>query len=69
MAKTSYRVVIRWDGQTSDVEMTEPGTQPRIVNTFYSEAEAWEWIWEWVNEQMDVAKFAARYEQCQRDKH
>jgi len=59
MAKNTYRVVIRKNGRTCDVEMTEPGAQPRIVNTFNSEAEAWEWI----NEQKNAAKFAARYEQ------
>jgi hypothetical protein len=65
MAKTTYRVVVRNDGRTSDVEMTEPGTQPRTVNTFNSEAEAWEWV----NEQKNAAKFATQYEQRQRDKH
>ena len=68
MAKTTYRVLIRKDGETSDVEMTEPGAQPRIVNTFNSEAEAWEWVWEWVNEQVNFAKFAAGYEQRRRNR-
>jgi hypothetical protein len=67
MAKTAYRVVVRKDGQTSDVEMTHPGRQPRIVSTFDSHAEAWEWLWEWINDQNNVAKFAARYERRQRN--
>ena len=65
MSKTAYRVVIRKDGQTSDVEMTQPGARPRIVNTFNSAAEAWEWIWGLVNDQNNVHKFAARSAQHQ----
>lgn len=65
MAKYTYRVVVRKNGRTCDVEMTESGTQPRIVNTFNSEAEAWEWV----NEQKNAAKFAARYEQSLPKKH
>jgi len=65
MPKTTYRVVIRKDEWTSDVEMTEPGTAPHIVNTFNSESEAWEWL----NERKNTAKFAPRYEQTQQKKH
>ena len=56
MAKTTYRIIPRKKGTACDVEMTEPGAAPRIVNTFNSEAEAWEWV----NEQKLAAKFAAR---------
>jgi len=65
MLKTTYRVVVRKNQRTCDVEMTEPGTAPRIVNTFNSESEAWEWL----NEQKNAGKFAARYEQTQQKKH
>jgi hypothetical protein len=56
MAKTTYRIIPRKKGKACDVEMTEPGAAPRIVNTFNSEAEAWEWV----NEQRLAEKFSAR---------
>ena len=56
MTKTTYRVLRRKNQRTCDVEMTEPGATPRIVNTFNSEPEAWDWI----SEQEHVAEFAAR---------
>jgi hypothetical protein len=39
-----------------DVEMTEPGGEPRIVNTFNTEAEAWDWI----SERRRINKLTAR---------
>jgi hypothetical protein len=56
MQKSTYRIIPRKRGTACDVEMTEPGAAPRIVNTFNSEAEAWEWA----NEQRLAAKFSAR---------
>jgi len=46
MAKCSYRIIPRKDGHTCDVEMTEPGCEPRIINTFNREPDAWEWLTE-----------------------
>lgn len=60
MEKTTYRIIPRKKGTACDVEMTEPGAKPRIVNTFNTEAEAWEWV----NEQRLAAKFAARASQA-----
>ena len=59
MAKPTYRIIPRKKGTVCDVEMTEPGSPPRIVNTFNTEADAWEWA----NEQRLAAKFAARVSQ------
>lgn len=56
MSKTTYRVLRRKNQRTCDVEMTEPGATPRIVNTFNSEPEAWDWV----NEQEHVAEFSSR---------
>jgi len=56
MAKIKYRLLVRKDGRTCDVEMSHGHDQPRIVNTFNSEAEAWEWV----NEQKQINKFAYR---------
>ena len=50
-----YRVLSRKKGQACDVEMTEPGAEPRIVIAFDTEAEAWDWV----NEQQTVDKSAA----------
>jgi hypothetical protein len=55
-AKRTYRIIPRKGGSAYDVEMTEPGAAPRIVNTFNSEAEAWEWL----NEQRHVDRCARR---------
>lgn len=59
MERATYRIIPRKKGKACDVEMTEPGAAPRIVNTFNTEAEAWEWA----NEQRLAAKFAARVPQ------
>ena len=48
-----------------DVEMTEPGGEPRIVNTFNTEAEAWDWI----NEKRRIDKLTAHRIEGQKDKH
>jgi hypothetical protein len=56
MPKRCYRIIPKKYGPAVDVEMTEPGSAPRVVNTFNREAEAWEWI----NEQEQVDKFAER---------
>jgi hypothetical protein len=55
-AKRTYRMIPRKDGSAYDVEMSEPGCPPRIVNTFNSEAAAWEWL----NEQRHVDRFERR---------
>jgi hypothetical protein len=55
-AKRTYRLVPRKDGSAYDVETTEPGSVPRIVNTFNSEAEAWDWL----NEQRHVDRCVRR---------
>jgi hypothetical protein len=52
----TYRVLHHRNQRSCDVEMTEPGATPRIVNTFNTEPEAWDWI----SEQEHVANFAAR---------
>jgi len=46
MGKPTYRVVARKHGAAFDVEMTEPGAAPRIVNTFNTESDAWQWLYE-----------------------
>jgi len=56
MPKIAYRVLIRKNERTCDVEMRHGRNKPRIVNTFNSEAEAWGWI----NEQKQINKFAYR---------
>jgi len=56
MPKIRYRVLVRKNEKTCDVEMRHGLDEPRIVNTFNSEAEAWEWI----NEQKQVNKFEYR---------
>jgi hypothetical protein len=40
-----YRVLPRKDSPTCDVHATEDG-KTRVVNTFNSEADAWEWVTE-----------------------
>ena len=54
--KRTYRLIPRKDGSAYDVEVTEPGSASRIVNTFNAEAEAWEWI----NEQRHVERYVRR---------
>jgi hypothetical protein len=39
----TYRVLPRKDSPTCDVHATEDGNT-RVVNTFNSEADAWEWV-------------------------
>jgi hypothetical protein len=56
MTKTTYRVLPRKKGKTCDVEITVAGAKPHIVDTFNTEAEAWDWV----NEQETVNKFAVR---------
>jgi hypothetical protein len=55
-AERTYRMIPRKHGRAYDVEMTEPGSASRIVNTFNSEAAAWEWL----TEQRHVDRFATR---------
>ena len=64
MPKAKYRVLVRKDQRTCDIEMTHGSTESRIVNTFNSEAEAWEWI----NEQKQVNKFILRETELDRSK-
>jgi hypothetical protein len=64
MAKTTYRVVPRKRSLACDVEMTGAGAKPRIVQTFNTEAEAWDWI----NEQETVNKFARHEAKGRKDK-
>jgi hypothetical protein len=65
MAKTTYRVVPQKRGPACDVEMTEAGAKPRIIDTFNTEAEAWDCL----NEKERIGKLAARRIEGQRDKH
>ena len=43
--RVTYRVLPRKDSPTCDVHATEDG-KTRVVNTFTSEADAWEWVTE-----------------------
>ena len=43
--RVTYRVLPRKDSPTCDVHATEHG-KTRVVNTFNSEADAWEWVTE-----------------------
>ena len=43
--RVTYRVMPRKDSPTYDVHATEDG-KTRVVNTFNSEADAWEWVTE-----------------------
>jgi hypothetical protein len=45
--------------------MTEPGTKPRIIDTFNTEAEAWECL----NEKARIDRLAARRIEGEKDKH
>jgi hypothetical protein len=62
MTKITYRVLHHKNRRSCDVEMTEPGGTPRIVNTFNTEPDAWDWI----GEQEHVANFATRSPRHQR---
>jgi hypothetical protein len=65
MIPITYRIVPHKRGPACDVEMTEAGAEPRIVNTFNTEAEAWDWI----NEKRRIDKLTARRIEGQKDKH
>jgi len=54
--KRSYALVARKDGGVFDVKVAEPGREPRVLNTFNREADAWEWI----HEQQCVEQFVRR---------
>jgi hypothetical protein len=56
MSKPTYRVVPQKGERAFDVEMTEPGSPPRIVNTFNTESDAWQWLYS----QRQVDKIARR---------
>jgi hypothetical protein len=43
--RVTYRVLPRKDSATCDVHATEDGNT-RVVNTFNSESDAWEWVTE-----------------------
>ena len=45
--------------------MTEAGAKPRIINTFNTEAEAWDWL----NEKVRIEKLTARRIKSQNNKH
>jgi hypothetical protein len=65
MAKPTYRIVPQKRGLACDVEVTEPGASPRIINTFNTEAEAWDWL----NEKLRIDKLAARRAKALKNKH
>jgi hypothetical protein len=44
--------------------MTEAGVKPRIVNTFNTEADAWDWV----NEKARIDRLAARRIKAQKNK-
>jgi hypothetical protein len=56
MSKPSYRIIPQPHGRAYDVEMSLPGEPARIVNTFNTEADAWQWV----NEQRHVERIARR---------
>ena len=56
MQKPIYRIVSRNEGGVFDVEMTTPGSPPRIVNCFNREEDAWQWV----EQQRQVDRFARR---------
>jgi hypothetical protein len=58
-----YRILHHKRGTACDVEMMEAGAQPRVVETFNTEAEAWEWI----SEREHLQKTAARRAQRRQD--
>ena len=63
MTEITYRILHHKRGTACDVEMTEAGAEPRIVDTFNTEAEAWEWI----NEREQLHKSALRRMQRRQD--
>ena len=65
MAKPIYRIVPQKRVPACDVEMTEAGAKPRIINTVNTEAEAWDWL----NEKVRIDKLAARRIKAQKNKH
>jgi hypothetical protein len=71
MTPITYRVVPQKRAQACDaepacdVEMTVPGGEPRIVNTFNTEAEAWDWI----SEKRRIDKLTARRIEREKDEH
>jgi hypothetical protein len=65
MAKPTFRVVLQKRGLACDVEMTEAGAKPRIINTFNTEAEAWDWL----NEKVRIDKLVARRIKAQKNRH
>lgn len=64
MRETTYRILIRKNERTCDVEITGPGTEPPVLRTFNSEAKAWEWL----TEQEQVNKFAVAEAKARQDK-
>ena len=56
MQKPTYRIVPRNEGRFFDIEMTAPGSPPRIVNCFNREEDAWQWV----DQQRQVDRFARR---------
>jgi hypothetical protein len=64
MAEATYRILIRKNERTCDVEITGPGAKPSVMRTFDTEASAWEWI----TEQEYVGKFAVAEAKARRDK-
>jgi hypothetical protein len=53
----TYRALLRKDSLTCDVHAAEDG-RTRVVNTFNSEADAWEWV----TEQEQVREICERLE-------
>ena len=56
MQKPTYRIIPRNEGRVLDVEMTTPGSPPRIVNCFNREEDAWQWV----DEQRQADRSACR---------
>ena len=42
----TYTVTPRKDSPTCDVHARDNGSEPRLVNTFNHEADAWQWVTE-----------------------
>ena len=62
---TSYRVTPRKGSPTCDVHAREDGGNPRLVNTFNHEADAWQWV----TEQEQTQAMCERMEKSRRDEH
>jgi hypothetical protein len=56
--KVFYSVLPRKDSSVCDVQATEEHGETRVVNTFNSEADAWQWI----TEQEQAGEICARLE-------